>query len=826
MDDAQLSLVAGLTDAEVQRRISLGQVNDFRQKSSRSWLSILRSNVLTIFNFLLIGLTLVVLVTGSYPDALFGFVIIVNSIIGILVEYRAKRTLDKLSVLSTNQQSVIRDGVEKPISFDQIVLDDILVLRSGDQILVDGKVLQSQSLRVDESQLTGESDEIDKKIDDQLFSGSYVTYGQGIAKVIAVGADSFANQISNQSKQFKLAPSDLRDGINAILRYISFGIIPLSLLMLWSQVRAVGGWELLFTTDRWREALVLTTGGIVGMIPEGLVLLTSLNFALSSIILARQKVMVQQMQAVETLARIDVLCLDKTGTITTGEIRLDDIIWLDELANSPVRQTSTLINRGRKDGKETSVYPNETAAGDFKPSQSYNENSQSLGISASSYKKLQALFTLVSQPGSNQSAQAIAQGVSKILSSTKFETSDSQNFDTSIVSELSDVPAQRAQNQAKPSSLTMNGSLPAPVSNQTVPNHQLLITNYAPFDSVKKSSSGTIDGVTYTLGAPEFLLKEVPDSKIANQVEVLQAAGFRVILFQAGQQNLAIIKCSETIRDDAKATISYFLEQGVHPVIISGDSEKTVRAIANQVGVEEIYTRVTPQRKVELVQNFQMQGKVVAMTGDGVNDALALKTADLGIAQKNASAVTKSVSELVLLDGKFSHLPEVVAQGRRVMANMERVASLFLVKTFYSVILAISTIVFSVDYVFLPRQMTIVSALTIGIPAFFLALPANSTKYTRGFLRRVLKFSVPWGIGIGLVVFGVYFYLLQSSSIFNPHGMATICIFGLAFLVLMLKSRPLLSWRLGMIIGLILLSFLLFYLPLSQAILELGLFSW
>jgi cation-transporting ATPase E len=446
----------GLTSAEVQQRVNRGQVNNFRQKSSRSWLGILRANVLTIFNLLLVGLTLVVLLTGSYPDALFGLVIIVNSIIGILVEYRAKRTLDKLSVLSINQQAVLRDGIEQTIGFEQIVLDDVLVLHDGDQIFVDAKVLQAQSLRVDESQLTGESDEIDKKVDDQLFSGSFVTYGQGLAQVIAVGADSLANQISNQSKQFKLAPSDLRDGINTLLRYISFGIIPLSLLMLWSQVRSSGGWEMLFTTDEWRRAFVLTTGGIVGMIPEGLVLLTSLNFALSSIILARQQVMVQQMQAVETLARIDVLCLDKTGTITTGEIKLADIIWLEESARSSTDQNTPLIKEGWKDGR---ILFNLN-----------NDSCQKQPFSTVSAEKLQALYSLVSQPGSNQSAKAIARGLTEIV-----ERTDSVSSDTDTV-------------KAK-----------------LIPNSQFLIpklTNYSPFDSIKKSSSGEINGVTYTLGAP------------------------------------------------------------------------------------------------------------------------------------------------------------------------------------------------------------------------------------------------------------------------------------------------------------------------------------
>jgi len=710
--------IIGLNNQEVQQRIKDGKVNHFKATTSRSIGSILRKNLLTLFNFLILTLGILVLITGSYADTLFAIVIIVNSGIGIFIEVKTKINLDKLKFQLVNEQKVIRNGQETTIKATEIVEDDILVISPGDQILVDAQIIQSFDLRIDESSLTGESDLIEKNKNDFLHSGTICVSGQGAAKVLKVGKDSRLNQLMQNAKKFHLAPSELQQSINQILKYISYFIVPIALLLVWSQLRNFDNMSELFETVdgklQWQSLILVVTAAIIALIPEGLVLLTSLNFAWSSLLLSEENVLVQQMQAVETLARVNVLCLDKTGTVTTGKSMVSEIQIIDEDLSED-KQKDILV----------------------------------------------ALLTLVDQPGSNHTAQSIEEH------------------------------------------LRLLGLKPVPFK------------HFSPFDSNKKKSAVQIQNDLYELGASEFILDEtqleILKPHIAQKVDDI--VKLRYLVFTKNSKLEAIIYLAEQIRPDAKETIEYLKEQNIKPVIISGDDEEHVRYIARLVGINDFHGRVKPEEKVDLIKSYQKNKKVVAMIGDGFNDVLALKQADLGICPKNATPTTKSISEVVLMDSKFSKLPDILAQGRRVMANMERVSNLFLTKTFYSLILSLSTVIFALDFAFIPRQLTLISAFTIGLPSFLMSLPKNNQIYQPGFLKRVLKFSIPAGVLSGIIIFATYFITLTYFPSVNPQFTTVIATLICAFIVLAITARPLNSWRGFLVLGLIIVTAVVFFNP-------------
>lgn len=741
----------GLSEADVAAAVQRGDVNVVDTSTSRSYKDILRSNVFTLFNGIIFTAMVLVLIAGQWRDAVFGLVIIVNSGIGVYTEIRAKKALDNLSILVASRSRVRRSGKNVTIEHSGIVLDDLLWVMSGEQIPADGLVVRSWGLELDESMLTGESRTVKKAAEEKVFSGSTAVSGLGLVRVTAVGSSSYAASLTARAKVYTKIHSDLQDGINTILKYMTYLVVPLCLLLVFSQMHTVDGWAAAFATGQWRMAVVSAVAGVVGMIPEGLVLLTSLNFALAVIRLARKNTLVQQLESVETLARVDCLNLDKTGTITDGGIAFDHMV--------------SLI------GEQTTLYD--------------------------------SLFDVVNEASPNATGEAILSALSK------------------------------------------KGVTAGEVSRRI------------PFSSARKwSAIQRADGVSWYIGAPEILLSALsaPYPDVREQVSQYATKGNRVLLLATAPSTpnpetfennelpedlrpAAIVLCSESIREDAAETLAYFREQGVRCRIISGDNPETVGAIALKVDLVgegrtpramdarslpkdpvalaealediDVLGRVLPDQKKAIVDALHLQSHVVAMTGDGVNDSLAIKEADLGIAMGNAASATKSVAQVILVDSKFSHLPDVVGQGRRVMANMERVASLFLVKTCYSALIALGVVLAGIPFPYLPRHMTYISALTIGIPAFILSLAPNNRRYRKGFLTRVVVFSIPSGVSIGLCALMVSLVLpkLTGWNVFdNPTQLTTlrtcsaIVVFALGILVLARVSKPLLSWRGGLVV--------------------------
>jgi cation-transporting P-type ATPase E len=716
---------AGLSSAEVEVRRARGQVNSGAEQTSRSVAEILRANILTRFNLILGSLLAVILAVGAPQDALFGIVLVANALIGIGQELRAKITLDRLAVLSAPRVEVVRDGVTQHIAVADLVADDLVSLRAGDQLVADGVVTASANLEADESLLTGESDPVDKQAGDQLLSGSFVVAGSGGYRASGVGDDAYARKLAAQARQFTLVRSELVDGINRILRYVTWAIGPVAVLVLVSQLHAHGDL---------RHSLVATVAALVGMVPQGLVLLTSIAFGVSAVALARRQVLVQQLPAVEGLARVDVVCLDKTGTLTDGTIAFESLIQLD---GEPARAAAALAA---------------LAAGDTR----------------------------------NPTLAAIG-----------------------------------AAYPAAPDGWERRAAVP--------------------FSSARKWSAASFDGPgSWVLGAPEIVLP-ASDSRHLDRAAQLAAAGERVLALAHTDEPLtgnalppdlravALVVLSEQVRPDAADTIGYFAAQGVAVKVISGDSPVTVGAVAARVGIpaadapmdarelpddpdefgklvaeRAVFGRVTPHQKQAMVRALQARGHVVAMTGDGVNDVLALKLADIGIAMGSGAAATKAVAELVLLDGRFATLPGVVAEGRRVTANIERVANLFVTKTVWATLLAIAAGIALLPYPFLPRHLTIIDSLAIGIPSFFLALAPNRRQYKPGFIGRVLRFAIPAGTITAAAAFGAYVLSREYGLPLVEQRTATALVtLALSLCVLTLLALPLTAPRAGLVAAMI-----------------------
>lgn len=749
----------GLTPKEVVQRIESGQSNAVKTSTSRSVRDIVRANVFTLFNGIICAAMALVLVTGSWKDAVFGFVIIINTGIGIVTELRAKRTLDRLSILVASDFLVHRDGRDVEVPHNEIVLDDLLWIRAGEQVPADGQIIQTWGLELDESMLTGESRTVRHQAGEQVYSGATAVSGMALVKVNAVGSHSYAATLTAQAKVYKKTVSDLNKGINTILKFMTFLVVPLCILLILSQIHTVGGWGTALSTGEWRQAVVSAVAGVVGMIPEGLVLLTSLNFAVAAMRLARHNTLVQELESVETLARVDALNLDKTGTITDGGIAFNRLVMLDS-ASSAAEQAAT-----------------------------------------------QALYDCCNEEQPNGTGQAVLAGLK------------AQGYGAGAVE------------------------------------------SRVPFSSARKWSAVRKSGETWYMGAPEVIISALEGdySSVLQQVNEYANDGNRVLLvarstaplsprsglrdaveganvsdgpqLDVQAEPVALVLCSEKIREDAERTLAWFREQGVRCRVISGDNPVTVGAIARRVKLTgdhepvamdarelpedvnelarvlenvDVLGRVLPDQKKAIVQALHTQNHVVAMTGDGVNDALAIKEADLGIAMGNAAPATKAVAQVVLVDSKFSHLPDVVARGRQVMANMERVASLFLVKTVYSALISLGVVLTQIPYPYLPRHITYIGALTIGMPAFILALAPNTRRYIPGFLKRVVTFALPGGIATALSVL-LAAWVLPPVMGWNVTGDAAdlsalratsaIILFAMGVFVLARVARPLNGWR-------------------------------
>ena len=758
----------GLSAAEVAERVREGRTNAYRVRTSRSAAAILRANVFTIFNAILATALVVVLAVGHWADALFGIVLILNTATGTIAEVRAKRALDRLAFLEAPTACAVRDGREVELDVADVVLDDVLRLRSGEQVPADAVVLTADGLEVDESILTGESDPVRPRAGDRVLSGTTVTAGTALVRTTAVGADAYANRLAREARRYSVVTSELQVGTNRVLRWISWVIVPVALLLLWSQMRGTAISAAGAPTGQWRPALVAAVAGVVGMVPQGLVLLTSVNFATASLTLARRRVLVQELPAVEVLARVDTLCLDKTGTLTTGRIALTDVL-ADDGAGGLADATAALR---------------------------------------------EPLLALTGGADPNATAKAVLEGLARQSAGT---------------------PA--------------DGDAP-PGAEQVAPRVHGAIA----FSSRRKWSAAVLDEETWLMGAPEIVLTGADGgAELLAHVQRLSTGGVRVVALARAQQPCArdddgearlpgtrraagLVVLSEQVRPDAAQTLDYFRTQGVDVKIISGDNPTTVAAVAAKAGVAapdggapvaldarelpaeaadpaaldelaeavegaQVLGRVVPEQKRALVQALRSRGRTVAMTGDGVNDSLALKDADLGIAMGNGAPATKAVARMVLLSGEFSALPGVVAEGRRVMANTERIASLFLAKTIYASLIAVVVAVTAIGYPFLPRQLTIVSSLTIGIPAFVLALAPNSRRYRSGFLRRVLTLAVPAGVVAGIATLAARQWLaLERAGQAQVTTGATLVLVVSGLALLTLTARPLLGWRLGLVV--------------------------
>lgn len=792
----ELYLAQGLSFKQVAHARAADETNEFDNSSSRSIVAILRANVFTIFNAILASAVVVVLAVGSWQDAVFGFVLLLNTLTGTIAELRAKRALDNLAVLAAPAAHVIRDGEAKDIEVSQVVLGELLELRSGDQVPADGQVLSSNGCEIDESILTGESVAVRKHENDQVLSGTTVIGGSARIRVTAVGEHSYANRLAMEARKYSVVTSELQEGTNRVLTWISWVIVPMTLLLLWSQLRVAGGISGSLDSGQWKGAVVLAVAGVVGMVPQGLVLLTSVNFAAAAMTLARRKVLVQELPAVEVLARVDMLCLDKTGTLTSGAVELDHI--------------ESCLGSACADGDGGSPAAGKVSA-DAAAGGSAGTGSGAVVPASADDAARAALAYLVGGSEVNATGSAIAAGL------TGLEPAQARYaIAFNSARKWSAVQTQAGAYVLGAPEIVLAGS-----------------TGSGSTEADNADSDGTGLGST--------------DNAALERVKALASTGKRVLVLAHSNQALdqsenptlpkdltaaLLVVLAEQVRPDAAQTLDYFKRQGVAVRVISGDNPVTVAAIAAHLGLRNpdggepvgvdartlpaiedtqaladvlekhtVFGRVTPEQKRAFVNALKSRGHTVAMTGDGVNDALALKDADLGIAMGNAAPATKAVSRLVLLNSQFDALPSVVAEGRRVIANMERVASLFLTKTTWAALLAAVVAITGFVYPFLPRQLTIVSSLTIGIPAFVLALAPTNQRYRAGFLARVLRLSVPAGVIVVVGVLCARLTLILMGS--NRNQISSVCTLVLVaggLWLLSLTARPWVWWRAALVV--------------------------
>ena len=726
--DVSVDPARGLSEEQVAQRVAEGRTNQVPDAPVRTLPQILRANVFSPVNGIMLALFAAILVADFPRDGLFVGVVVSNAIIGVAQEIRAKRELDRLAVLSAPKARVVRDGETAEVGVSEVVADEVLELTPGDQVVVDGVLLTSSGLEADESLLTGEADPIEKEPGDELLSGSFVAAGSGRYQATRIGAESYASSLSEEAKRFTLVNSELRRGIDTVLRWLIVIIPPASALLIL---------VLLDTEDRWQNALQGTVAAAVAMVPDGLVLLTSLSFVAGVIALARRKALAKELATVELLARTDVLCLDKTGTITTGHISFGDVESL---------------------------------------------------------------------PGVDPSLVAAALGA---------------------MAHADDAP--------NATMLAVRDAYPAPDDGDGSTGGWSPV-GATPFSSARKWSAMEFHGHgAFYFGAPDVIAGDLPD--VMDQVAVHAEAGRRTLLLARSPEPLAdetlpesrtplaLVLLEDTIRPDAPEILAFFQEQGVNLKVISGDHTATVAAVAQRAGIPNaqahmdarelpedtdemaaaladnaVFGRVTPQQKQAMVGALQSRGHTVAMTGDGVNDVLALKNADMGIAMGSGSASTRAVAQLVLLDNSFATLPEVLAQGRKVINNVERVANLFVTKAAYAVLLTVLVGIFTVEYPFLPRHLTLVGTFSIGVPGLFLALAPSTELIRPGFLKRVLRFSIPAGALAAVASFFVYEIARRHDEVTLPEArtVATFTLLGVGLVILVVISRPLRPWKIGL----------------------------
>ena len=708
-DDVEIPAgLEGLTASEVQRKIEDGQINQVEENLLKSDKEIIKENTINIFNILNFVLALLVLLVGSPKNTLFFGVVVINTLIGIIQELRAKHTIDKLSVLAKTKAIVLRDGRLKQIDQEDIVLGDILYLRNGDQIPVDGNLLAGAGVEVDESLLTGEADRVQKAQRDKLFSGSFVTAGECFYQGTAVGKDNFAEQLTSEAKTKKTGNSELTKVLSRMIAVLTIVIIPVGLGLFYSQYQA---------SDSIKQAVLGTVAALVSMIPEGLMLLTSVAFAVGAANLARKKVLVQALPSIETLARVDVICLDKTGTITDGTLKFEQAL-LEDISDNRLRTIMGALLHQLKD--------------------------------------------------QNATAKAL------------------------------------------------RGAFPAVEYWQ--------VEKVVPFSSARKWSGVTFkDQGSFAFGAPEFIFKEM-SSEMQNKIQPYLEDGQRVLVLVEypdileeeliyEPRLLATLVISDNLRENAQTTFGYFAKQEVQLKVISGDHPLTVSKIAQKAGIKNaetfidmssldepidynalvnhttVFGRVTPKQKESLIHALKAD-HTVCMTGDGVNDVLALREADIGVAMANGSSAARAASDVILLDSDFARMQNVLNEGRRVINNIERVASMYLVKTIYSLILAVIFMIIASPYPFEPVQLTPINALTVGIPSFFLALKPSYERIKGDFLNNILRVSLPGAltvvsavmiIQLANVLFDLDYQATSTMSVFLTGCVGLLVLYKVSF---------------------------------------------
>ncbi len=745
---------AGLTSEQAAQRLADGLGNDVPVRAGRTVWQIVRANVFTRINAMIAVLFGIIAVVGPVQDGLFALVIVVNTLIGTVQELRAKRTLDSLAIVNAARPRVVRDGAVVEVAAQEVVLDDVLEVASGDQVVVDGVVVSASGLEVDESLLTGEADPVLKQPGDPVMSGSFVVAGSGRFRATRVGRAAYAARLTEEAARFSLVRSELRSGLDRLLRFITWLLFPVGGLLLYSQLflgaqvteEVSSGGTL---SGPLADALRGMVAALVSMIPEGLVLLISIAFAVGVVRLGRRRCLVQELPAIEGLARVDVVCTDKTGTLTETGMRLAEVRPLD--------------------GSD--------AAG-------------LVGVLAA---------LAATDPRPNPSMAAIRDCC---------------------------------------------GEPPA-----------WPVTAVVPFSSARRwsgASFATPEGDRHwVLGAPEVLAG--PGSPELAAASAVAEQGLRVLLLGRADAAVdgphtvapaALVVLEQRVRPDAAETLDYFARQDVAVKVVSGDNAASVAAVARELGLEgaqspvdarelpvedagfgdtaekaSVFGRVSPEQKRSLVSALRERGHTVAMTGDGVNDVLALKDADIGVAMGSGSPAARSVAQIVLLDNRFASLPHVVAEGRRVIGNIERVANLFLTKTVYSMTMATVVSLLAVSYPFFPRHATLINAVTFGIPSFFLALAPNTERARPGFVARTLRLAVPAGLVSGLAAMTTYLLVLDGASTPTTADrtavLITLC--ATTLWVLLLVARPYVWWKAVLVAGMVGLLLTALLTPLGRA---------
>ena len=726
----------GLTAAEVEERRRRGDVNQTAQRASRSVGSILIRNIVTRFNLLLGALLVAILIIGPIQDALFGLVLIVNTPIGIVQELRAKRVLDRLRLISAPVATVIRDGSHCDIPAAEIVHDDVLVLRLGDQVPVDARIVQTDGLEVDESLLTGESLPAAKNRGEEILSGSLIISGTAVAVATRVGVDSYGSRLTQEVQRFTPVRSEVRRGIDRILLGIAILMVPIGSLLIFSQINA---------NEVAQEAVRSSVAGLVTMVPEGLVLLTSLVFAVAAIRLGARGIVAQELASVEMLARVDVICLDKTGTLTDGHIAVEKSL--------PI----------------AGVLPGDA-----------------IGALAS-----------------------VASNINPTLAA---------------VADAFPDPGWHA--------------------------HQVVA-----FSSARKWSGADFgaEGV-WIIGAPDAMQLESESDEVRDQTDILVKMGMRVLLAGTARElpvpdsiprvlPRALLALRERLRADARAIVRYYLDEGLQVKIISGDHPQTVASIADSVDLpgagriwqgnsgaqtadfgsiaeaNTIFGRVDPHQKRDLVRALQARGHVVAMTGDGVNDCLALKAADIGIALGSGSSAARAVAPLILTADSFSAIPFAINEGRRVIANLERVAAFFLTKTVYAFALSLFVAVRVMPFPLLPRQLSLIGLIVVGIPAFLLSFAPSAERARPHFVERTMRFAVPAGLAAGISSYLSFELIMATGRPVNEARTAAMFVLlGVGLWIVARVARPLNFWKVMMIAGLIALGVVIFVVRLGRLV--------